>query len=112
VSDNNLWFFAFHDKKTDTVGLHIAASPDLNSERYRTLNIPARFIENADKKYSGMSEHILFCWIFTTNFYPKEDAEGDHINGKKQDNRRSNVPLRTVEENKGNNAYKKKARVE
>jgi hypothetical protein len=106
VSDNNLWFIAFHDKKTDTVGLYISGSPDLESKNYRTLNIPGHHIV-AGKQYSGMNEHILFCWIFATNFYPLEDHQGEHINGIPQDNRRSNVPLRSIDENSGNKRARK-----
>jgi hypothetical protein len=109
VSDHNLWFIAFHDEETDTVGLHISGSPNLESSIYRTISVPARYITQ-NNQYCGMSEHILFCWIWATNFYPLGDVEGDHINGKKQDNRRSNVTLRTTNENGGNKRNKKRAR--
>lgn len=98
----NIWKL----KKTDTVGLYISGSPDLESKNYRCLNIPAAHIV-AGKQYSGMQEHILFCWIFATNFYPLEDHQGEHINGIPQDNRRSNVPLRSIDENSGNKRARK-----
>ena len=103
VSNRNMWFIAYRNEETNTVGLYIpgSAKKAQTNGKTRTIKIPGRFTTTG-KQFTTMDEHNVFTWPWTTNFYPVETAECEHINGKQADNRRSNVPLRTRGENSGN----------
>jgi hypothetical protein len=64
-------------------------------------HIPAKF-NATTKQWKNAQEHDIFPWLWATNFFPVENAEGDHINRRVYDNRRSNIALRPKEDNKGN----------
>ena len=104
VSKRNMWFIAYHNEETNTVGLYIPSSSPKKAQtngKHRSITIPGRFITTG-KEFKSMDECNVFTWPWATNFYPVETAECEHINGRQTDNRRSNVPLRTKGENQGN----------
>ena len=102
VSNRNVWFIAFHNEESNTVGLYIpGSSSKAECDNHRTISIPGRF-NDTGKQFKNMEEHNVFTWPWATNFFPLEPAECEHINRIPIDNRRSNVPLCTKDENNGN----------
>ena len=101
VSNRNMWFIAYCNKDSNTVGLYI---PGSSRKRIPNISIPARFTTTG-KQFTSMDEHNVFTWPWATNFYPVERPECEHINGDQGDNRRSNVPLRTKGEQQGNREF-------
>ena len=82
--------------------VYIGGRPEkVPAKGYLTLGIPGRFNDTGEQ-FKNLNEHMLFSWLWATNFFPVETAECEHINGKPIDNRRSNVPLRPKMENNGN----------
>jgi len=104
VSNRNMWFIAYHNEVTNTVGLYIPSGCPKKAPtngKPRSISIPGRFTTTGEQ-FKSMDEHIVFTWPWATNFYPVERPECEHINGRQADNRRSNVPLRTKDEQQGN----------